>query len=530
MKKPGMAIHSDSSFQDAEAVFYLSRVLESKQSIKTFFSANDKTPNHDGFFELVGPDSAPRKQFIVQIKTKESIKKNKTGPHKDCYYYSLSTKFLYYVEKRVTENPAVYFVVDRTEKRVFWLYLSVENLRSLQFEDKEKVPVWFTEENLLSDIDDFVRKMEEITRERNAKLQAWDTNKEKEKAWHKLTQGRIKLDDSKCLNNFIVTPGNEVAFHTMKAIAREPGYEMFNPLYLYGPSGIGKTHLLYAAANELLRLHPGTKIIFLKAEQFTNELITAIREGIMSSMREEYEQADALFLDDLQFIMGRESTQAELCHCIMHLCGRGKQVVLAGNSQLKDMHTLDEQLRSVFGSGVSMELNQADWESRVAMIQMYCREMRLPLSDEVVRYLADSGIQDNRHLIGIVKKLAAYHMLLGNQITREYVEEQVKPFLSERQIMPQDILKTVCDYCSVSVTDVKGKSRNPKVKEARQMGMFLLRKFTELRLPEIGQEFGRDHSTVLFAIQKIEAELKAEKAETTEMVQVLSERIQRKVK
>ena len=167
MSKPGMSIHSIESFNESEEINLLSSVLEAKHTIKTFFSANDKTPNYDGFFELVSTDLSPRKQFIVQIKKVEDLKPNIIGQDKGKYVYQLKTNFLYYVKEKVTESPAIYFVVDIVTKRIFWLYLSDSALMGLNFEGHEKISYAFGDENILSDIDVFTANLNEIATERN---------------------------------------------------------------------------------------------------------------------------------------------------------------------------------------------------------------------------------------------------------------------------------------------------------------------------------------------------------------------------
>ena len=167
MSKPGMSIHSIESFNESEEINLLSSVLEAKHTIKTLFSANDRTPNHDGFFELVSSDLSPKKQFIVQIKKVEDLKPNTIGPNKGKYSYELKTNFLYYVKEKVTESPAIYFVVDIITRRIFWLYLSDSILMNLDFEGHEKITYAFGEDNILTDIDSFTKEINAIAVERN---------------------------------------------------------------------------------------------------------------------------------------------------------------------------------------------------------------------------------------------------------------------------------------------------------------------------------------------------------------------------
>ena len=312
-------------------------------------------------------------------------------------------------------------------------------------------------------------------------------------------------------DNFVVGPSNRMAHSAAIAVSNTPG-QVYNPLFIYGPPGVGKTHLLYAIANGIRKGNPNANIVYIKGDQFTNELVDAIKNGKNIEFRSKYREADLFLIDDIQFIAGKESTQEEFFHTFNKLYEEHKQIVMTSDRKPSDMATLEDRLRTRFEWGLTMDIQPPDYETRMAILKNKARQLGLDLSDDVCNYIAINVTNNVRQIEGTVKKIMAYRDLNNMPLDLPNISRAIDDmFKSEGNALPTPnlIISQVCKFYSVDETVLRGTQRNRGVSEARQMSMYLIRKLTNLSLPDIGNEFAKDHTTVLHAIRKVEAALKA---------------------
>ena len=310
--------------------------------------------------------------------------------------------------------------------------------------------------------------------------------------------------------NFVVGPSNRFAHSAAIAVANSPG-AIYNPLFIYGPPGVGKTHLLYAIANGIRRQKSDAKIVYIKGDEFTNELIAAIQKGNQHEFKNKYRQADLMLVDDIQFIAGKEQTQNEFFHTFNALYESGKQIVLTSDRKPSDMPTLEERLRTRFEWGLLADIQPPDYETRMAILKNKANSLKLKLDDEVCNYIAVNITNNVRQIEGTVKKIMAYHNLTGMELNLPNVARAIDDmFKSEGSAVPTPslIIGQVSKFYAIDETIIRGTKKNKNTAEARQVAMYLIRQLTNLSLPDIGQEFSRDHSTVLHSIRKIEVALK----------------------
>ena len=311
-------------------------------------------------------------------------------------------------------------------------------------------------------------------------------------------------------DNFVVGPSNRFAHSASIAVSKTPG-QVYNPLFIYGPPGVGKTHLLYAIANGIRKENPDANIVYIKGDQFTNELIDAIKNGKNIEFRSKYREADLFLVDDIQFIAGKESTQEEFFHTFNKLYEEHKQIVLTSDRKPDDMLTLEERLRSRFLWGLIADINPPDYETRMAIIQNKAKHLGLQLSDDVCNYIAINITSNVRQIEGTVKKILAYRDLNNMPLDLPNISRAIDDmFKSEGNALPTPslIISQVCKFYNVDESVLRSTQKNKGVAEARQVAQYLIRKLTNLSLPDIGKEFARDHSTVLYAIRKVEVALK----------------------
>ncbi len=319
-------------------------------------------------------------------------------------------------------------------------------------------------------------------------------------------------------DRFVVGASNKFAHAAARKVADNPG-ESYNPLFIFGESGLGKTHLLYAIAHTIHINHPEYKIIYIKGDAFTNELVTAIREGRNQEFREKYRGADVFLMDDVQFIAGRDSTQEEMFHTFNTLYELKKQIVFTSDRPPKEMLRLEDRLKTRFEWGLLADIIPPDYETRMAIIKNKSIRMGMDLPDYIIQLIAENITANVRQIEGTVNKIMAFQDLNGDTVDKNTVIRAVKDIFKEKSdILPTAdvIIEEVCKFYNIEPSILRGQGRSKDISLARQIAIYQIRRMTNLSLKEIGQEFnGRDHSTVLNALNRIEDLVKTdpEKAE-----------------
>ena len=315
--------------------------------------------------------------------------------------------------------------------------------------------------------------------------------------------------DEFTFEKFIVGNTNRLACAAARAVAERAANTDYNPLLIYGESGLGKTHLLYSIAHAIRHNLPKARIVYIKGDDFTNELIEAIQTGRNREFREKYRQADLLLVDDIQFIAGRVQTQEEFFHTFNTLYESGRQIVLTSDRPPKDMLRLEDRLRSRFEWGLMVDIQPPDYETRVAIVKTKAARLGIPLAEDAGNYIAENIKANIRQIEGILKKIRAYIDLQGaGAVDMELVQRITKEIIdSEKAYAPEFIIEKVADFYDISPDEVIGKGKTKNVANARQMSIYLTRKLTGLTLEQIGEVMNRDHSTVLHSIRKVEENL-----------------------
>ena len=314
---------------------------------------------------------------------------------------------------------------------------------------------------------------------------------------------------------YVVGPQNKLAFAAAKAVTEKPG-EKYNPLFIYGDSGLGKTHLLYAIANASKKRWSEARIVYIKGDDFTNELVASIRENRNAEFREKYRQTDILLMDDIQFIAGKIQTQEEFFHTFNTLRESGKQIVLTSDRPPKEITQLEDRLRTRFEQGLMVDVTPPDFETRFAIVQNKAAMLGIKLPNEVTDYIAENITSNVRQIEGTLNKILAYRDLLDDQVNEETVSRAIRDMLKKsNDFAPsaKTIITYICAYCGVDEDTLRGQSRGREVVSARQIAIYLIRRMSGLSLEEIGREFGdRDHSTILHSLKKVEQQMRTDPA------------------
>lgn len=339
------------------------------------------------------------------------------------------------------------------------------------------------------------------------------------------------LNPKYTFDTFVVGSNNKFAHAASLAVAESPG-EIYNPLFLYGGVGLGKTHLMHSIAHFILEKNPSCRIVYTTSEEFTNELIEAIRNGnntAMTKFREKYRNIDVLLIDDIQFIIGKESTQEEFFHTFNSLHAAKKQIIISSDKPPKDMEILEDRIRSRFEWGLLADISSPDYETRVAILRKKEEMDGYNIDDAIIEYIAKNIKSNIRELEGSLNKIIAYANLEKREITMELAEEVLKDIISPNEkkiITPEYIISTVAEHFDVSPEEIAGNKRNSKVVYPRQIAMYLCREMTDVPLKSIGKCLGnRDHTTIMHGCDKIEQELKSSE-NTRNTVEILKKKLQ----
>jgi chromosomal replication initiator protein len=323
----------------------------------------------------------------------------------------------------------------------------------------------------------------------------------------KIIQKTVNYDYEYTFDTFIVGGSNKFAHAACVAVASNPAIA-YNPLYIYGRSGLGKTHLLYAIRHQVLKQHPDFNVVYLKGDDFTNELIDAIRSSKTSEFRNKYRKVDVLLMDDIQFIAGKDSTQEEFFHTFNTLYEAKKQIVLTSDRPPKEIQTLEDRIRTRFEWGLIADIQPPDFETRIAIIKRKAEILAINIPPDVVEFTAVKLKNNIRQLEGAVKKMKAYSVLTGESPSLAIAQTAIRDTLSENVPIPITISRIIAEvskYYNIPSEDILGNKRTAEIALARQVSMYIARDVTDMSLPYIGDEFGgKDHTTVLHAIRKVE--------------------------
>lgn len=341
---------------------------------------------------------------------------------------------------------------------------------------------------------------------------------------------KANLNPKYTFDTFVVGSNNKLAHAASVAVAESPG-EVYNPLFIYGGVGLGKTHLMHSIAHFVLQKRPQSKVLYVTSEYFTNELIESIRNGnnsTMSKFREKYRNIDVLLIDDIQFIIGKESTQEEFFHTFNALHGAKKQIIISSDKPPKDMEILEDRLRSRFEWGLIVDISSPDFETRMAILRKKEELDGHQIDDQVIEYIAQNVKSNIRELEGSLNKIMAYANLENREINLALAEKVLKDIISpnqKRTVTPELIINIVAEHFDLTPSDLTGNKRSSKIAFPRQIVMYLCRQMTETTLKIIGDSLGgRDHTTIMSGINKIEREVE-ENDDTREIIDILKKKI-----
>jgi chromosomal replication initiator protein len=341
----------------------------------------------------------------------------------------------------------------------------------------------------------------------------------------------VSLNKRYTFDTFVIGASNRFAHAAALAIAEAPA-RAYNPLFIWGESGLGKTHLLHAAGNYAQRLFPGMRVKYVSTEEFTNDFINSLRDDRKVAFKRSYRDIDVLLVDDIQFIEGKEGIQEEFFHTFNTLHNANKQIVISSDRPPKQLATLEDRLRTRFEWGLITDVQPPELETRIAILRKKAQMDRLDVPDEVLELIASSIERNIRELEGALIRVTAFASLNQTPIDRALAEIVLRDLISDAestQISTAMIMAATAEYFETSVEELRGPSKTRSLAQARQIAMYLCRELTDLSLPKIGQAFGRDHTTVMYAERKIRGEM-AQRREVFDQVKELTTRIRQRSK
>ena len=326
--------------------------------------------------------------------------------------------------------------------------------------------------------------------------------------------------------NFVISPKNELAANASIAISKAPG-KSYNPLLIYGGVGLGKTHLMQAIGNDIYRRFPDKKIVYVTAEKFTNEFIAALGQKKTAAFKNKYRGVDVLLIDDIHFFQGKEGVQEELFNTFNALHEVNKQMVFTCDRHPKELKNLTERMQSRFMSGLNTDLKLPDFEGRVAILKNKCAQQNININDEILNFISQSVTTNVRELEAALTKIVAYSDLVRREITLEVVKEQLSYLNTTKpeNVSVDRIIKAVAEAFNISSSDIRGRKRTKNIAWPRQIAMYIINHMCEYSMNEIGNEFQKDHTTVIYAIQKVEDSIKS-----NSMLEPLIQKIEASVK
>ena len=379
----------------------------------------------------------------------------------------------------------------------------------LEFTDRELIiysPSEFRQDRIRTHCAPYIEETLKQLFQSHAKLVVWGETERKGQEDNQKSPGSY-FNPQFVLDNFIAGSVNEIPLKIASAVAADPGTNVYNPVFFYGPPGVGKTHLLYSIANEVAKQHPQKKIVCIKGDQFTNNLVKSIQDGGTDHFREKYRKADVLLVDDIQFIAGKEATQEEFFHTFNELYENSKQIVLTADRKPSDMATLEDRLRSRFGVGIMVAVTPPDLETRILITAAKARQMGLDFTQDIIHYIAESLTDNIRQIEGALKKIRAYRDLTGMALTLENIlnaTEDLETKDSKPMITAGLILRNVCKYYGVDEDLLKGPQRSRNISEPRQVAMYLMRQMINMSQDEIAKVFARERTTVVHALKQVD--------------------------
>ena len=327
----------------------------------------------------------------------------------------------------------------------------------------------------------------------------------------------MHLNPAYTFDTFVTGKSNQLAHAIAKNIAQcvsEKKLSDYNPMFLHGGVGLGKTHLMHAICHEVLNKRPGAKILYTTSEQFTIDLVNAIKDNNNQEFRDKYRTVDILLIDDIQFIGGKDSTQEEFFHTFNELYQQGHHIVITSDRPPKELYTLEERLRTRFECSGIYDINPPDFDTRVAILKQKADKLNIEIDNDILRYIAEQITSNIRELEGAIKMIKSYHNLANRKINMDLAKEAIKEYEthSKKTVTPEYIISNVAKYCNVNENDLLSATRSHKIAYPRQIAMYIMKEITLYSLPQIGDFFGRDHSTIIHGINKIKKDIEEDPA------------------